>query len=908
MGNKKVHAKGRRDKFYHLAKETGYRARSAFKLIQLNRKYDFLTGARVCIDLCAAPGGWMQVAQKFMPSGALIVGVDLVPIRPIPGTVGLVADITTDKCRAMLKKELKHFKANCVLHDGAPNVGQAWVQDAFTQVELVLKSLKLATEFLMENGTFVTKVFRSADYQSLIWVFNQLFRKVHATKPVSSRNVSAEIFVVCEEYIAPHKIDPRMLDPRFVFSEISADAKAIDVFNQSKKKPKALGYDDQTLYKRADAEAWCTDEEFMETLGTVNELVIAPDSILRRHPATTEEIFALLRDLKVLGKKDFKQLLRWRATMRTLLEAQRKAAAASGGGADGGKSSSEQEEEDEAAGEEDSSQGSSAEEEEAQREVDSALADVETQARAEAKRVKRRKQKLKRKLREKMALQADMPTDVGEITGDALLFDLKRIDSKGALEAVEDAAMQDLLDLDPLLDSAGGAGGALLDAAAAAEAEGSDMEGEGDYLAMLENQLDAQYESYLERKGALSKKIRFRKKLSQISATAQKRARDELSSDEEGEAGDALLGKEEATAEEGETGAAAALPARANSANPLIVQRKTAQMSASARARRWFAQDEFRDAGAGLEDELVVDEAAEDEAAAAAAAARKAADEKNKNSSAVDESSAQTPLTAKERRRLLDEEDREWAEKLGLNLDVDRSDASESEMDTESEEEAEEAAAAAADRAPVPTTKRADQGFEEVPASAPTKQALDAAGLAIATQMLSASRKREIIEQAYNRYAADDGTLPMWFADEEHRHKTIGPQVTKEMVAEARARQREINERPIKKVLEAKARKKKKQARSMAKLTQSVEAITENAALTEREKSNQINALYRKVGRSKSRERTTLVVAKRSSAGKRAVRPNGVTGRYLQVDKRMIRDKRMEKAAERRKKHKRKYK
>ena len=170
------------------------------------------------------------------------------------------------------------------MNDGAPNVGSNWSKDAYSQVELVLAALKLATTVLRKGGTFVTKVFRSADYNSLIWVLNKFFEKVEATKPAASRTQSAEIFIVCLRYIMPDYIDPKLFDTRFVFKDTEEDLlkasnedkfSSIDKVLQNAQKKNRGGYLDDapiTLHKTVSFEDFLNSENPLAIFAKCNQV------------------------------------------------------------------------------------------------------------------------------------------------------------------------------------------------------------------------------------------------------------------------------------------------------------------------------------------------------------------------------------------------------------------------------------------------------------------------------------------------------------------------------------------------------------------------------------------------------------------------------------------------------------
>ncbi|EDQ87851.1 uncharacterized protein MONBRDRAFT_26852 [Monosiga brevicollis MX1] len=210
-------SKDKRDIYYRQAKEEGYRARSAFKLLQLDEEFDIFRNVERVVDLCAAPGSWSQVlSQKLRPTEndrVKIVAVDLQAMAPLPGVIQMQGDITKE---ATAQEIVQHFDggyADLVVSDGAPDVTGLHDIDEYVQSQLILAALNISTHVLKRGGTFIAKIFRGRDVQLLYAQLETFFDVVTCSKPRSSRNSSIEAFVVCVGYNPPEGYTPHMSNP-----------------------------------------------------------------------------------------------------------------------------------------------------------------------------------------------------------------------------------------------------------------------------------------------------------------------------------------------------------------------------------------------------------------------------------------------------------------------------------------------------------------------------------------------------------------------------------------------------------------------------------------------------------------------------------------------------------------------
>jgi 23S rRNA (uridine2552-2'-O)-methyltransferase len=187
------------DPYVHEAKKLGYRSRSAFKLIEIDDKYEILKPGFRVVDLGAAPGGWCQVAAKRVKAEegkGKVVGIDMHSMDPIPSVTLFKKDFYDEDTPAVLIAALGGEQADCVLSDMATHATGHKQTDHINIIALVEAGYDFAKSILKPGGTYLAKVLRGGTEGALLTSLKKDFRTVRHVKPMSSRDDSAELFML----------------------------------------------------------------------------------------------------------------------------------------------------------------------------------------------------------------------------------------------------------------------------------------------------------------------------------------------------------------------------------------------------------------------------------------------------------------------------------------------------------------------------------------------------------------------------------------------------------------------------------------------------------------------------------------------------------------------------------------
>ena len=189
--------KKRRDIYVRQSKVDGYRARSAYKLIEIDEKFKIFKGDMFVIDIGAAPGSWSQYVSKVVKNGKLI-SIDLKEIDEIKNTTLIKGDFTDEN----IKNKIKNFlnkKPDVIISDMAVNTTGIKDLDSLQTGELCKESIYFAKDVLSKNGFFVSKIFMGSSFNEIVALSKKTFKEVKVFKPKSSRKDSKESFIICKK-------------------------------------------------------------------------------------------------------------------------------------------------------------------------------------------------------------------------------------------------------------------------------------------------------------------------------------------------------------------------------------------------------------------------------------------------------------------------------------------------------------------------------------------------------------------------------------------------------------------------------------------------------------------------------------------------------------------------------------
>ena len=188
--------KQKKDLYFRKSKIQGYRSRSAFKLIEMNKKFKFLRKNTSLLDLGSSPGGWSQVASREIRTGK-ILAVDILPMEKINNVDFVNGDFRKEEIHSKIKSYFNN-NIDTVLSDMAANTSGNKSMDSYRTGELCMKAMYLAREILSNDGIFLSKIFMGSIFLEINKMAKRYFKSVIRYKPLSSKKESKEIYIYCK--------------------------------------------------------------------------------------------------------------------------------------------------------------------------------------------------------------------------------------------------------------------------------------------------------------------------------------------------------------------------------------------------------------------------------------------------------------------------------------------------------------------------------------------------------------------------------------------------------------------------------------------------------------------------------------------------------------------------------------
>ncbi len=203
--SKRWHLEHRRDPWRRRARREGYRARSAYKLLQIQEKFEVLRDGDAVLDVGCHPGGWTQVVLGLVGEEGFVVGVDLLPTAPIEGALLLTGDIHDASVRATIVESIAGRRFNAIVSDISPSLTGRYDTDQAISLDLVCMVFDFGIQHLTAGGSLVSKIFQGHGIDAVVRAAKARFSVVNRFSPLASRNASSEVYLICRNLLPKRK-------------------------------------------------------------------------------------------------------------------------------------------------------------------------------------------------------------------------------------------------------------------------------------------------------------------------------------------------------------------------------------------------------------------------------------------------------------------------------------------------------------------------------------------------------------------------------------------------------------------------------------------------------------------------------------------------------------------------------